>query len=184
MRVHHSATALYDAQLKRFATMGMTMREGHRDIAHKCFGRMSHYTRGGISQKTLNRLGNPFGRGASAAERTPTGLMRGADPAKAKKHTGRVKIPLLPINRQSGKLRQGMYLRKTFFPGALQAFALGSDVKYAKYILHPAGTKKMVGRGIWGGKMLGQSKAGAIEKDWRQYNRAFKDYFIRRQRTA
>ena len=184
MRTHHSVTALYDAQLKRFSTMKMTMLEGHRDISHKCFGRMSYYTRGNTSSKTLVRLGHPFGRGATPLDRTPTGLMRGANPAKAKKLTGRARIPLLPINRQTGKLRRGMYLRKTFYPGALQAFALGSDVPYAKYILHPAGTRKMIGRGIFGGKMLGQTKAGAIEKDWRQYNRAFKDYFIRRQRTA
>lgn len=184
MRTHRSVTALYDAQLKRFSTMKMTMAQGHAEIAKRGLADMAELTRGSISKKTLARLGHPYGRGASPAQRTPTGLMRGGNAAKNKKLTGRARIPLLPINRQSGKLRQGMYLRKTSSPGAIQSFVLGSDVPYAKYILHPAGTKKMVGRGIFGGKMLGFPYAGAIEKRWRQRNRAFKDYFIKRQRTA
>jgi hypothetical protein len=184
MRTHKTIDSLYQAQIKSFAIRKMTMKQGHADIAKRSLGDMSELTRGGISSKTLRRLGHPYGRGASAAVRTPTGLMRGADPKKAKSSMGRRTVPLLPINRQSGKLRAGMYLRKTSSPGALQAFALGSDVKYAKYILHPAGTKRMVGRGIFGGKMIGFTKAGAVEKRWRQRNRAFKDYFINKQRTA
>lgn len=94
---------------------------------------------GRITTKQLRAMGHPYGRGISAAASTPGGLKRGS----------RRKAPLLPINQQSGQLRRGWNMR-TMGSGAKRVYVVGNKAKHARYILSPWGTKKMVGRTIWG----------------------------------
>lgn len=106
--------------------------------------------------------------------------MRGASRQRLKAVTGRGSLPriggLLIINKDKGNLRNQAFLRKTTSPGASQSFALGSDARHAKYVLDPRGTKKMIGRQVFGGKMIGMQTDGLIEKRWKQRNRALKDH--------
>lgn len=92
-------------------------------------------TGGSIRQKTLNKLGNPFGRGPRPNSFAGGGLKRGS----------RTKIPNLPINMQSGRLRRSWYVQRQG-----NTWKLGNRAPHAKFILSPWGTRKMVGREIWG----------------------------------
>lgn len=94
---------------------------------------------GRITTKQLRRMGHPYGRGTSAAASTPGGLKRGT----------RGKAPLLPINQQSGQLRRGWKMRSQGGPGR-RSYIIYNTAKHSRYILSPWGTKKMVGRTIWG----------------------------------
>lgn len=144
------------------------MRRGHEEIAKGGREDLVGVTGGSISSRQLRLMGHPYGRGASAKQRGDTKLMR-------------KKAPLLPINKQTGKLRGGVFLRRA--SGGTQSFDVGSSAKHSAFIFHPAGTKKMVGRGVMSGKQIGfNGPTGFLEKKWRLRNRAFQDVFIRNQR--
>lgn len=96
-------------------------------------------TKGGISQRQLKAMGHPYGRGANASQSTPGGLKR----------KGRSSAPLLPINQQTGKLRRGWRMVAKGTPGK-RTYTVFNTAKHARFILSPWGTKKMVGRTIWG----------------------------------
>lgn len=185
MRTHRSVTGLYQAQLAWFNKVNIGIKKGHYEVARRSLSDLSEFTSGNVSLKTLRRLGHPYGRGANASASTPTGFMRGASKADMKRIAGRASLPKiggkLIINKQSGGLRAGAYLRKFNDPKAVQSFALGSDAKHAKYVLDPRGTKKMIGRGVFGGKMIGLQTDGLIEKRWKQRNRALKDHIRKLQ---
>jgi hypothetical protein len=180
MRTHKSVTSLYQAQLAWFNKVGTTLKKGHYEVARRSLGDFSEFTSGNVSLKTLRRLGHPYGRGANASASTPTGFQRTFDKKKLKALSGRASLPKVQgkyiINKQSGRLRAGAYLRKINSPNATQSFALGSDARHAKYVLDPRGTKKMIGRQVFAGKMIGMSKDGLIELRWKQRNRALKDH--------
>lgn len=97
-------------------------------------------TGGSVTSKQLKELGHPFGRGPRANTYPGGGLKRGS----------RTKIPNLPINQQSGRLRRGWYVRLEQRGQGRRVYRLGNTAGHAKYILSPWGTRKMVGRGIWG----------------------------------
>lgn len=158
---------LYRHQLKRFQTMQRDMVKAHVEIAKGGKQDLVDVTGGGIKAETLRKMGHPYGRGASAAKRKATGLKR----------SGRA--PLLPINVQSGQLRAMIFMRKV---GAT-SYDVGSGAKHGRYILHPAGTKKMVGRGVMSGRNIGfNGPAMFLEKRFKARDKAFKDAFIRKQR--
>lgn len=94
---------------------------------------------GRISSDQLKAMGHPYGRGSSAAQSTAGGLKR----------KGRGHAPLLPINQQSGKLRRGWRMVAKRVAGKT-SYVVFNQAKHAKYILSPWGTRKMVGRTIWG----------------------------------
>lgn len=100
--------------------------------------------RGQVSTKTLRRMGHPFGRTG--------GLKRG-------------RLAGLPINEQTGMLRANVRAWKT----DADSYLLGATVPYAKFVLHPAGTRKMVartkgGRPLMTGRELGLSRMGLLEQ--------------------
>jgi hypothetical protein len=191
MRTHKSVTSLYQAQLAWFGKVGANLTKGHYEVARRSLGDMSEFTSGNVSLKTLRRLGHPYGRGANASASTPAGFMRGAGKADMKRIAGRASLPKiggkLIINKQSGRLRAGAYLRKFNDPKASQSFALGSDAKHAKYVLDPRGTRGrggkggMIGRQVFGGKLIGMQTDGLIEKRFKQRNRALKDHIRKLQ---
>lgn len=120
-------------------------------IAEEYLADAIQFTGGGISQKHLARLGHPYGRGPSKEASTPGGLKRGG-------------APNLPINLQSGRLRRGWYLKKRGDRGGT-VWTIGNSAGHARYILSPWGTKKMVGREIWGHpKYAKGAKQGLLAK--------------------
>jgi hypothetical protein len=185
-RQHRSAFALYEKQVKAFeqaqggAVQAWEMLpEGAEDDARQNLS-------GGITSATLRTLGHPFARLGGAAERYDP-----RNPARAQSRRGVGKdtaaqrsfrktvgsMPLLPINRQSGRLLDSLERQDTKAPGALASQRVGFDRARAGnslYVLSPEGTTRMVARGFW----------SAIKKNWRARNRAFRDVFVRVQRKA
>jgi len=131
-------------------------REGYDDA----FTGMS----GGTSSDELARMGHPYGRGASAA----------SNYANAGNVLKRGRAPMLPINRQSGRLRASLRLG-TAGKGRFD-LGIGRGVPYAQYILHPAGTVKMVGRGLMGWRKRNPGyPAGLLERRHRLRKAAARD---------
>lgn len=163
MSTYRDIRKLAIAQRRRFAIIKASMETGHAALAKAGHEDLQENTGGRISSKTLRRLGHPFGRGPM-----PDGgkLQRASQRAKTKAEIGRSKVPMLPINRQSGQLRRGIFFRRT--NGGAQAFSLGSSARHNKYIFNPAGTKKMVGRGLM---TLNNPKMGLLERRWRARDR-------------
>ena len=119
---------------------------------------------GRVSSEELRRAGHPYGRGQNAKENyTNAGnvLKRG-------------KVPRLPINRQSGRLAMSLRLRRA--GRSVWDLGIGTAVPYARFILHPAGTKKMVGRGLMGWRKVNASyPAGLVERRQRLRTAAARD---------
>lgn len=168
MSTYRDIKQLAKAQRKRFEDVDAALKTGHAQIAAAGREDLHDLTGGRISSKTLRKLGHPFGRGSA-----PGGgkLQRASDRAKAKALIGRKSVPLLPINKQKGTLRRGIFLRRS--GGSVQAFSLGSVARHNKYIFNPAGTSKMVGRGVM---TLNNPKMGMIERRWRARNRELIDH--------
>jgi hypothetical protein len=154
---------LFYAQRARFAKLGLTMKQGHEDLAEK--GRQdwmdltSGQPAGKARARLLRQMGHPFGR-------TSGGKGRSRMPRKGR-------LPFLPIGIMSGRLRRAIRRTRAWVAGAVQAFAVeAKGVPYAAYILGDAGTRKMVGRGF----------QREIVKRWKARNKAFLDTFSDRQK--
>lgn len=109
----------------------------HKLVVREAIKDHSEYTNGRISTRELRSMGHPFGR--NFAGRTAVG--RGAN-------RGRRRVKTLPINRQTGDLRRSFFKREV--GSAVSPITqMGFGVGYAKYVLSPTGTKKMVARGFY-----------------------------------
>lgn len=132
MRKFHKGIDLYEAQIKRLQET-QTSIEGSVDIMKdQALADAIALTGGSISSKRLRKLGHPFARSKGKA------LLSGRVSTKSK-------VPLLPINVQSGRLRRAFKSR--LYPK--QGFDIVvKNVPYAKYILSSRGTEKMIARGL------------------------------------
>lgn len=135
-------------------------REGYDDAFTGMSGR--------VSSGELAQMGHPYGRGPSSASNyTNAGnlLKRG-------------RAPMLPINRQSGRLRASLRMRAAG-RGRFD-LGIGAGVLYARFILHPAGTSLMVGRGLMGWRKVNAAyPAGLIERRHRLRLKAARDVLRR-----
>jgi len=133
-----------------------TIKQLHRQIADGGTADYHDLLRGGVSSKTLRRMGHPFGRRLQASK-PGAGRVRGT-------------LPLLPINRQTGRLIASIQLRPA--DGGTQAFHVGPTASAGRsmFVLSPGGTSKMVARGVY----------VVIEKRWKARNKALVDTMRRR----
>lgn len=129
-----------------------TLEQLHRQIADGGVDDYRDRLKGTVSKATLRKLGHPFGRRAPT-----TGRKRGV-------------LPLLPINRQSGRLASSIQLRSA--DGGSQAFHVGPTASAGRsmFVLEPGGTTKMVARGVY----------AVIEKRWKARNKALVDTMSKR----
>lgn len=142
-KTHKTVGSLLTAQRIRYEKFQGTIRQAHHALVADSAQDHVELTSGTISKGRLKALGHPFGRGDSAEESTSFGLARGTG-------RGQQKVPLLPINRQSGRLQRSL---KWFGPrGRDLEYRVWFDAPHARYITHPSGTKKMIGRGLRGPK--------------------------------
>jgi hypothetical protein len=144
------------AMEKRLAQVGITA-----DAVHKVLwegGEDDHFdtTDGGLSKKDLKRIGHPYAR---------NGLSQRGITKNAKSVAGRTSIAsgmkqvrgrsvaALPINRQTGKLRRSFFVIGP--SGKDKTVQMGFRAPYAKYVLSPTGTQRMISRGFYssGGKI-------------------------------
>lgn len=158
MATHTTALSLYKAQLARYQRVKVSIANVNKDMAEQGRHDLVELTKGGIKSKELRKRGHPYGRGS-------TRLRRG-------KVVDRGSAPRQPINIQSGKLHRSITV---MFAGR-NKFDLSISAPYAKYILHPSGTKKMVGRGVMGWRDVNKAfPMGEIEKRHRLRTRAYRD---------
>jgi len=164
MAVHHDVGSLKRAIEGRLARMVKAAEVACDDLAKGEIEDYVELTSGTTSQNTLNKEGNPYGRGFT----NPKGKPRGRRPG-------------LPINRQTGRLQQGARLvRRNTTTGRFDRSAEWRvevhGVPYARYVIpkkaYPG--SRMIYRGFW------------EEMDRRRRRRLFelKRDFKRRARAA
>lgn len=170
---HGSFVSLLQSQQARFAKVAGDMDAAVRELAVAGREDLFENTAGRLGQKDLDRMGNPYGRGRSAKSNyVKTGdLSRRGASGRGK---ARLRAPLLPINRQSGQLRRSVrFVRRG---AGVYDVGIGSTVSYARYVLHPAGTVLMVGRGLLGWRKVRSSyPMGLLERRFRTRQRALAD---------
>lgn len=136
-------------QRSRFQSVIGDQRKVHKIVAESGYRDFLALTSGRISSKQLAAMGHPFGRGGAVR-----GGQRGVDPKKWKgtgkkgQVTRNGVVRRLPINRQTGRLRQGIQLAHK--GGAVDVYELFSTVPYARHVLAVEGTDRMVPRGLLG----------------------------------
>jgi hypothetical protein len=193
MGIYTSPAALMVAQKQRFAGVKLTQTSMHRLAVQG--GQEDHrdYTGGSVKTRELRAMGHPFGRSGGQGTNTGgrgivrnVGRFKGAGAQtvtsgyrsksgqylfKIKSQSavsGRGKISPLPINRQTGLMQSSLVT--TGPSGANQTYRVGFVAPYAKYVLSPYGTRKMVARGFYSkGNSVGG--LGVIAKMHRARNR-------------
>ena len=144
---------------RRFEAMLSRVKIG-ADTVHKLLtdgGQEDHFefTDGGTSTKTLRKMGHPYGRTA------------GGQRGNLNKKVGKAKVNPLPINKQTGRLRSSFY--RSDIGGKDKVTRMGFRVPYARFVLRPGGTRKMIDRKFYslGGAKTGPA-TGIIRKRFRQ----------------
>lgn len=157
MGVYTKGIDLAEAQLRRFQRVNADMKTMHRDLAHQGFVDALELTSGTTSTKTLRKMGHPFGR------------IRTTLPGKGRM---RGRLPLLPINRQTGRLQRGLRIVEQQ-KQTMQTIDIRSRAPYTKYILALGGTRRMVARGY----------KPEVERRWKARNAAFVQHIRLKQRS-
>lgn len=168
-KTHSTVASLLLAQTNRVRNMQGSARYVWREGVVKP-GVQDHYelTSGKITTKTLRRLGHPFGRGQAPQKRGQGNANlapRHTPKARLTKVGMRGKVPSLPINAQSGRLRRSFRVNDS-----ANVVGLSNSAPYARYILSPVGTKYMIGRGFGGKVETGAPTAGMTVRRWRARN--------------
>ncbi|NBW10348.1 MAG: hypothetical protein EBR82_20195 [Caulobacteraceae bacterium] len=144
MARHTDVAAFGAAMEKRFANVGLTAKAVHEVLYHG--GRRDHFefTAGKIKTAELKAAGHPFARQGIAQRGNKSGMKLGGKKG--------LRVNLLPINEQTRGLRRSFY--STGPAGADQVVKMGFRIRYAKFVLSPTGTSRMVARGFYsaGGK--------------------------------
>jgi hypothetical protein len=106
---------------------------------------------GTTSTRELTNAGHPFARkklSRRGYRRTRDGFAKGARMSEKMRLGAGASFPLLPINKQTGRLAKSARIRAVTPPPGGQSWQLGYTAPYAPFILGPRGTRKMVGRGF------------------------------------
>lgn len=148
MKRHTTLTSLRVAQRARFEGIKHDIHAVHKMMATDGKEDFSELTSGAVSTKTLRAMGHPFGRLVSGDISTGGRGVRNRQ--KFAQHlTRRGALPLLPINKQTGKLHGAITLIGPTGPNF--RYDLFSNVRDGRqFVLKPGGTSKMVGRGLLG----------------------------------
>lgn len=151
-------------QKARFAGAALSMQKATHELAKGGQADFLALTIGTISEKQLRQMGHPFGRTARVINTKKLNGFVGLNENRVGK-SGKLgqradlqqikgqRVQLLPINRQSGKLRRGIALMKRA-TGGNPSYDLFSGVPHAKHVLALEGTKHMKARGLLGPKGL------------------------------
>lgn len=158
MATFYSPSALARHIKKRLSTNSSLIRTFHTEMVEQLLIEAQRKTSGGTSKATLAALGHPFGRKAGSHSKYNPVTKRWT----TKWARRRGKLPVMPINVQSGRLRRGFKIRRQRKQGFGQILEMVNIAPYAKYILSPTGTSKMVTRPF----------RRDMDKEWRRKNKA------------
>ena len=175
MAVKRTPTQSYLATVEKFKRMNLTMEQGAKEIRKQIQDDLDEFTTGASPTgrarlKWLRQMGHPYARGNSAPKSTPTGRKRGG---------GRKGVaPKLPMGQISGGLRRSRFARLEMPSGRhIITAGFNRSAKGALYAVSISGTNKMVSRGLFG-----KGDAGALGQRVKQYRKAFRDTFQKRNR--
>lgn len=147
--------ALTNSWRRRLGEREKHWQGGVQAVASEALDFWKRTTSGTTSEATLAKLGHPFGRGATSAHRQAGGRAQRGSPR------GRARIPLLPINRQTGRLHDTLSMVRL----RDGEWSVQTRAPHAKYVLAPRGTELMVPRGFMRGSMLpNPGAAGALDR--------------------
>ena len=150
MGTFYRAKDLARHQRLKAERLAHTLRVFHSNLAQDCYHEAKIITGGTTSTRDLNAMGNPYGRrgGSYSDIKSRKTMLSRQRTVKG----SRVKLPPLPINKQTGKLSQAIKLSKHTGGNAVQSYVLQvyrNIAPYAKYVLSLGGTVKMVARPFW-----------------------------------
>lgn len=176
-----TALQLLAIQRRRFGRVHRSMELNHLRMAVLGKEDLEELTEGSVKSATLRRMGHPFARNADYRAMNLHGGARRPLTAKGRAVLGRKgSLPLRPLNIQTGRLHRSVFMRST----SKTEHEVGASTPYAKYILNPLGTRKMVGRGVMTGHALGrQAPWGEIEKRHRARRRIIREAFLASNRS-
>ena len=159
-----SPVALMQRQQRRFAGAALSMQQAQHELAKGGQADFLALTIGTLSEKQLRAMGHPYGRTARVIRTDKLNGFVGLNENRIRKNgtlgqnssLQQVKgqsVQLLPINRQTGRLRRGIALMQRM-TGGNPSYDLFSGVPHAKYVLALDGTKHMKARGLLGPRGL------------------------------
>lgn len=164
---------LYRHQKAAFDTTERTSKQAYRQIGEGAFRDLRELTSGEISTAELRSMGHPFARqGASRRGASKSYISRKSIAAKAIKDLA----PLLPINRQSGRLQRSIKLihRSNRYTAEDSVYFDPLIAGFSIYSIKPDGTNKVVPRGL---------QAEARTRSMARL-KAYQDVFFQGQRQA
>lgn len=145
--VHNNPALLATIQAKRLALVPQIAKRLHTRLTLHMLRHGAELTAGSITTAELRAAGHPFAR----RKLSRRGFLRervGRGQRLVSRHSFGQSFPLLPINRQSGKLQRSLSVRVNRATATEQDIAFHATAPYAKYILAPGGTRLMVARGF------------------------------------
>lgn len=161
---------LYEAQKRRFDKLKLDRYKGHRELADAALADARELTSGTL---TPSQTRGAFARGSMAIVSTAFGRRRSLSGRQLSNRGLSGQAPLLPINLQSQKLHDSFRLLPS--KGGSQAFDLAqSDPGGGIWRLKPGGTRKMVDSGFF----------PEIQRRWRPRNKAYLDFYSKKQRSS
>ena len=153
--IHSNITAVRKRAVRRLAGLERNIMDVHKFMGYEGKKDFIAGTGGSISTRALRTLGHPFAREGAMGTSRFTYAKRGEKLArlgttgKKGQVTKKGVVRLLPINRQTGKLRSAITLDGPM--GTNHTLKLYSKVFDGRqWVLHPRGTSKMVARGLLG----------------------------------
>lgn len=141
MGFYTHAGDLAKAQQRKFSNFVRTSRTIHKEVADDMLREAVNTTSGNTSQKVLDALGNPFGRGGDRKTFGKRGHRL--------RFSAKGAAPLLPINVQTGRLVRAWRIIPRSSGSGSVTYTLQNTSPESKFVLAVGGTKKMVARGFW-----------------------------------
>jgi hypothetical protein len=141
------------AQQARHNVARRTIQEVTVDLAQGGLADFHSQTVGTLTKKDLRRIKHPYARLPRTLNVQKLAGKRGYAEGKKAQVSTRGRVSDLPINKQTGKLKRSIKLRRKQAGGAI-VYHLYATAPYAKFVLNPEGTKYMRPRGLLGPKGL------------------------------
>ena len=162
---------LYDHQKAAFASTIRTAKQAYRQIGEGTFKDYRELTSGGLSSATLRSMGHPYARSGNIARGQSKDYL-----SRKGLTTPKGVAPLLPINRQSGRLQRSIRIvhRSSRYAAEDSVFFDPQIAGNSLWAISPAGTRYVVARGL----QVEASKRARIRV------RAFRDVFYQGQEAA
>lgn len=143
--------ALLKGQQRQMAAALQAVQRVHARAVREIVDHSDDLLKGGISTAQLRRMGHPFSRRRFATlSKDAKSAARGARHQRGRwelRGSGLGNVPLLPINRQTGRLLRDQRLSGRNIGPGRQQWTHTRFAPYAGFVLGDKGTRRMIPRG-------------------------------------